>query len=98
DEEYLGVQVGGNGKSEAHAHARRIALDRRVDEPLDSGERDDRITLALNLFPAHSHDRAVEVDVLAPGQLIIKAGADLETRGDADPRHYRARGRVGDAG
>ena len=62
---------------------RRIALDRRVEELLDLGEGDDLVELAADLGAGHAEDRAVEIDVLAAGQLGMKAGADLEQARDA---------------
>ena len=38
---------------------------------------------AVDLRASHAEDRAVEEDVLAAGQLRVKAGADLEQRADA---------------
>ena len=73
----------GDGEGEPQLHAARVALDRRVDEPLDLGELDDLVELALDLAPPHAEDRAVEEDVLAAGQVGVEAGADLEQRADA---------------
>ena len=50
---------------------------------LDLGERDDLVELARDLRALHPENRAVEEDVLAPGQLGVKAGPDLEQRPDA---------------
>ena len=61
----------------------RIALDRRVEELLDLGEGDDLVELASDLGPRHAEDGAVEIDVLAAGELGMKAGADLEQARDA---------------
>ena len=47
------------------------------------GEGDDLVELSANLGAAHAEDRAVQKDVLAAGQLGMKAGADLEQRADA---------------
>ena len=69
-------------EGQPHVHAARIALDRRVEEFLDLGEGDDLVELAADLGARHAEDGAVEIDVLAPGQLGMKAGADLEQAGD----------------
>ena len=91
DEQDLRLEVRRDGERQPHVHAAGVVLDRRVDEPLDLGEGDDLVELARDLRPAHAEDRAVEVDVLAPGQLGVEAGADLEQR--ADPAADRRRGR-----
>ena len=61
----------------------RVALDRRVEELLDLGERDDFVELAADLGAGHAQDGAVEKDVLPAGQLGMKAGADFEQAGHA---------------
>ena len=65
DDQDLRLQVRGHRERQPHVHAARVALDRRVDEPLDPGELDDLVELRLDLAPAHAEDRAVEEDVLA---------------------------------
>jgi len=42
------------------------------------GERDDGVELSLDFRPQHAEDRAVQEDVFAPGQLGMKARADLQ--------------------
>ena len=59
-----------------------IALHGRVEEFLDLGERDDLVELAFDLPAAHAEDRAVEENVLAAGQLRVKAGADFQQARD----------------
>ena len=70
----------GDGEGEPEVHAARVVLDRRVDEPLDLGERDDLVELPMDLGPAHPEDRAVQEDVLPAGQLRMETRADLEQR------------------
>ena len=83
DEQDLRLEVGGDREGEPHVHPARVALDRRVDELLDLGELDDLVEPRRDLASAHAEDRAVEEDVLAPGQLGVEAGADLEQAADA---------------
>ena len=49
---------------------------------LEAGEVDDVVEARVELLLRHAEDRAVEVDVLAPGELGVEAGAELEQRGD----------------
>jgi hypothetical protein len=42
-----------DGEAEAHVHAARVALDRRVEHVLDAGEFDDPVELAHDLGPTH---------------------------------------------
>jgi hypothetical protein len=36
DQQHVGIDVDGHGEAEAHVHAGRVGLDRRVDEVLSS--------------------------------------------------------------
>ncbi len=65
---------------------------------LDFGEGDDLVELADDLGALHAEDGAVEVDVLAAGELGMKAGADFEQAADAPADDGAAFGRLGDAG
>ena len=78
DNEDLGLKVGRHGKSQPDVHTGRITLHRGVEELLDLGEGHNFVEFAIDLGPFHPQDRAVEVDVLAASQLIMKPGADLE--------------------
>ena len=80
DEQDVGLDVDGDGEAEAHVHARRVVLHRRVDELLELGEGDDLVEARLDVALGQAEDRAVEVDVLAPGELGVEAGAQLEQR------------------
>ena len=83
DDQDLRLQMRGHGEREAHVHAARIALHRRIEELLDLGERDDLVELRGDLGLRHAEDGAVEKDVFAAGQLRVEAGADFEKRADA---------------
>ncbi len=50
---------------------------------LDPAELDDVVELRVDLAPLHPEDRAVEEDVLAPGELGVEARPDLEDAADA---------------
>ena len=60
------------------------------------GELDDLVEALADLGPAHAEDGAVEEDVLAPGQLGVEAGPDLEQRADAAGHLGPAGARLGD--
>src|SRR5262249_51714158 len=70
---------------------------RRVEERLDLGELYDHVKLAGDLPAFHAEDGAVEVDVLAAGQLGVEAGADLQQAADAAGQLDLAARRLGDA-
>ena len=65
DDQNLGFKVRRDGERQPHVHPARVVLDRRVDETLDFGERDDLVELPVDLGLVHAEDRAVQVDVLA---------------------------------
>ena len=91
DEQHVGVEVDGHGEPEAHVHARRVVLDRLVDELLQLGEGDDLVEAAVDLLARHAVERGVDVDVLAAGQLGVEAGAELEQRRQPAARRAPAR-------
>ena len=90
DEQDLGLEVRGDGEREPDVHAARVPLHRRVDEPLDAGELDDVVEALLDLPALHPEDRAVQIDVLAAGELLVEAGPDLEQAPDAARGSRRA--------
>ena len=63
----LRLQMGSHGKRQAQVHARRVALDRRVNELLHFGKIDNLIKFSVNIRGFHAQDGAVQVDILAPG-------------------------------
>src|SRR5262252_1514625 len=92
DQQDVGIEMRGDGKAEPRVHPRRVALHRRVDELVDPRELHDRVELARDLGAGHAHDRALQVDVLAAGEIGVKAGGDLDQRADAPvDRHLAAR-------
>ncbi len=85
DEQDVRVDVDRDREPEAHVHARRVVLHRRVDEPLEAGELDDVVEPAVDLALAQPQDRSVQVDVLAAGELGVEPGAQLEQSGHLAP-------------
>ena len=75
----------GDGEAEPDEHARGVELHRLVHELLELGERDDVVEDASVSPPRQPEERGVQVDVLAPGQLGVEAGAELEQRGEPSP-------------
>ena len=61
----------------------RVGLDRRVDELLQLGELDDLVEAARDLLLRQPEHDAVDEDVLAPGDLGVKARAELDEGRDA---------------
>src|SRR5262249_4419567 len=92
------LEVRGDGEGEPKLHPARVALHRRIDERADVGELDDLVEAALDLAPFHVEDRAVEEDVLPPGELGVEAGADLEQRSNPATQLHLALRRRGDPG
>ena len=52
-----GLEVGRDRERQPDVHAARVPLHRRVEEPLDLGEGDDLVELAVDLPAAHAEDR-----------------------------------------
>jgi hypothetical protein len=98
DDEHVGVEVRGDGEAEAGVHAAGVPLDRRVDEVGHVGELHDPVELGGDLAPRHPHDRALQEDVLAPGQVRVETGRDLEQRTHATRHRAAPAGGPEDAG
>jgi hypothetical protein len=82
---------------QADIHARGVALDRGIEKSLDFGKGDDLVEFPADFGAGHAEDRAVQIDVLAPGQLGMKSGADFEQAGDAPLYRDAAFARLRDA-
>ena len=93
DDQDVGVDVGHHSECQADHHPARIGLDRLVDELADVGELDDAVVARVDLRRRQAQDRAVQIDVLAPGELRVEARAQLQQRADAaaaSPRRLRS--------
>ena len=66
------VHRGRDAKPEPGAHARRVGLDRRVDEHADVGELDDARRSGASIACGHAHERARQPDVVAAGQVLVE--------------------------
>src|SRR5262249_31354579 len=65
-------------------------------ELLELGEGDDLVEFAVDLGLPHAEDDAVEIDVLAAGELGVESGADLQERGEPAAEPGGTRGRFDD--
>jgi hypothetical protein len=70
--------VHGHREAEPHVHARRVRLHRLVDEVLETRERHDLRELSFDLLAREPEHDAVDDDVLAPRDLRVEAGAELD--------------------
>ena len=83
EQQHVGLDVRGDGEAEPHVHPRRVGAHGQVDELLELRERDDLVHRLAHARAREAVDRAVQVDVLAPGEVGVEAGAELEQRRDA---------------
>ncbi len=81
-EQDLGLEMCSHCEREADRHPTRVALHGCVDEPLDASKLNDLRKLLGNLAALHPEDRAVEIDILASGELWMETGSDLEQASD----------------
>ncbi len=88
DEQNLRLKMRRHGEGQARLHAAAIVLERTIQEFSHFGEAYDLVEFARDFLTAHAENCAVEIDVLASGELRMKAGADLEeaAHGSADLR------------
>ena len=80
DQQDLGVGVDRHREAEPHVHARRVVLDRLVDEAFETGEAHDVVVARLDLGALQAEHRSVDEDVLATRDLGVEAGAELDQR------------------
>src|SRR5439155_15498818 len=96
DEQHIGIDVHRDREAEPRRHAARVRLDRRVEEAAELREALDLRHRRLGLLTREAEQRAVEVRVLASGEVGVKARAELEERGhpslDLDRAGRRLRG------
>ena len=88
----------GDGESQADIHAGGVGLDRLINELADSGELHDAIEARINLAPAETEHDAVDVDVLAAGDLRMEPRTELNERSDSSAHPYDAAARLENAG
>src|SRR5919109_3047686 len=79
-QQHVRIDVNGHGKSQAHVHAGRICLYRRIDEVLKLGELDNLLKAARDLLLREPQHDAVDEHVLAAGDLGMEPGAQLDER------------------
>ena len=97
DEQHVGIDVDCHRESEAHVHPGRIGLHRRIDELAQLGEVDDLVEAILDLALGQAEHDAVDEDVLAPGNLRVEAGSQLDERRYPSLDLHRAARRLRDA-
>ena len=83
DDEDLGVDGDGDGESQAARTCRwnRPSPGESMKSPMPAKSMIS-VHRRVDLLAGQAEDRAVEVDVLAPGQLAVEARAELEQRRD----------------
>src|SRR5690242_9102600 len=79
--------MSGDREPESDVHARRIALHRRVDELPQLSEFNDTVELSVDLATSHPENRAVQINVFAPGQLGMKTRSDFNQRREPSVDH-----------
>ena len=83
DEQHVGLEERGHAEAEPHLHPARIELHLPVDGVVELGEaRRSRRTVRRHVLAGQTEQRAVEVDVLAPGELRVDARPHLDERAD----------------
>ena len=97
DQEDVGIDVGGNGKTEAHIHAAGIVLDGHVNEVAQLGKIDYRGQQCLDLAMGKPEKRALEENVFITAQVRMETRAELEHGEYAPVGNEFSAGRLGDS-
>ena len=82
EEQHVGLEERGDREPEPHRHAGGVRLDRPVDRVLELGERHDLVEALADPHAREALQRAVQLDVLAPGEVGVEPRAELEQRAD----------------
>src|SRR4029453_541314 len=83
EEQDVGLQVRCNRKPQSHVHARRVVLDRDVDEVLEARVAYDTTVNDLGIRGRQPMDRGVQEHVFAARQFWMKSHAQLDHRTDS---------------
>src|ERR1700730_7479617 len=78
DNKNFRFKMGSYRKCEPNIHSARITFDRCVEKLFGLGKSDDFIEFRCDLSAAHAKNRAVQKNVLAPGELRMKPRPDLQ--------------------
>ena len=76
------VDRGRDREPEPRAHARRVRLDRRIDELAEVRVLDDRRQQLAHEPVVEAHERAGQQDVLAAAQVLVEARAERQQARD----------------
>jgi len=74
DEQDIGIDVDRHCKTEAHVHAGRVGLHRRVDKFVELRKPDDLVESIGDLATTEAQHQSIDVDVLATRYLRVKSG------------------------
>src|SRR5262245_52876674 len=96
DEQDIGIDIDRHRKTEAHVHAGRVGLHRRVDTFVELREPDDLVEPIGDLAATESEHQSIDVDVLPTRYFRMKSGAQLDERRDASLNANAPRGRFAD--
>ena len=80
EHEDVALRLDGDGEGETHLHAGGIVLELLVHEVLKFRELDDVVVHRVDLLAGEAEQRAVQVHVLAAGELRIEAHAQFDER------------------
>ena len=82
NDEDIGLGDRGDGEGDARHHARGEVLHRHIDEVGELGKVDDLLEMLVDEILGVTQQGAIEIDVLASGELQVKTGSQLDQRGD----------------
>src|SRR5437870_3470661 len=77
------LEMSSHRKGQSNIHSAAIALHWRVDKLFYSGKRNDLVELSFNFHPSHAEDGAIQEDVFAARQFLMKSRANFEQAGYA---------------
>ena len=94
-QEDVAVGVDGDSEGQAHLHAAGVVFELLVYEALQLGEAHDVVEFRVNLLACQAEHRRVQIHIVPPGKLWVKADAQLQKRRNPPvDRHTAAVGAV----
>ena len=74
----LRININGNSKSQSYKHTAWICFHRLIYKITDIGKIQNRLQLGINFLPGKANHTSIQIHILNPGILHIKAGSQLQ--------------------
>src|SRR5260221_9850855 len=87
DQDNVRLKVYRSREGQADIHTAGIEFNRGIEEFFNTGKINDFVELAINLYPLHAHQRAIEVNVFSTSKFGMKTHANFQ-QGTESPTYF----------